>query len=87
MVNSLIPSATGTHVEITVGYAITGMLGQFARAGIVNAMAARLTADFAANLQARLDGFVAASGGRALSAGSLLLGMLWSAIKRLVGRG
>jgi hypothetical protein len=50
-------------------------------------VAARLTADFAANLQARLDGFVAASGGRALSAGSLLLGMLWSAIKRLVGRG
>jgi carbon-monoxide dehydrogenase small subunit len=84
---ALTPSATGTHVEITVGYAITGMLGQFARAGIVNAVAARLTADFAANLQARLDGFVAASGGRALSAGSLLLGMLWSAIKRLVGRG
>ncbi len=84
---ALTPTATGTHIDITVGYAITGMLGQFARAGIVNDLASRLTEDFAANLQARLDGFVSASGGREISAGALLLGMLWSAIKRLVGRG
>ena len=84
---ALTPTATGTHVDITVGYAITGMLGQFARAGIVNDLASRLTADFAANLQARLDGFVSASGGREISAGALLLGLLWSALKRLVGRG
>jgi len=84
---ALTPAAIGTHVDITVGYAISGMLGQFARAGIVNDLAARLTADFAANLQARLDGFVAASGSREISAGVLLLRMLWSAIKRLVGRG
>jgi carbon-monoxide dehydrogenase small subunit len=80
-------SPTGTHVDISVGYAISGMLGQFARAGIVNGVVARLTAYFAANLQARLDGFVASSGGRELSAGALLLGMLWAAIKRFVGRG
>jgi carbon-monoxide dehydrogenase small subunit len=45
-------SATG--VDINVDFTLTGRLAQFSRAGIVNDLAARLTADFARNLEAAL---------------------------------
>jgi carbon monoxide dehydrogenase subunit G len=46
-------SATG--VEINVDFTLTGRLAQFSRAGIVNDLAARLTADFARNLETSLS--------------------------------
>ncbi len=73
-----------TQVDVTVAYALTGALGQFARGGIVNDLASRLTADFANNLQARLEGREAEK--TEIAGGSLFFSMLWSFIKRLVGR-
>ena len=43
-----------TSVDINVDFTLTGRLAQFSRAGIVNDLAARLTADFARNLEAAL---------------------------------
>jgi carbon-monoxide dehydrogenase small subunit len=46
----------GTRVEITIEYRLTGMLAQFGRPGLVRDLAARLTAAFAQNVEARLSG-------------------------------
>jgi carbon monoxide dehydrogenase subunit G len=43
-----------TGVDIDVDFTLTGRLAQFSRAGIVNDLAARLTADFARNLESAL---------------------------------
>ncbi|MEE9250828.1 MAG: carbon monoxide dehydrogenase, partial [Alphaproteobacteria bacterium] len=73
-----------------------GPLAQFGRAGIVNDLAARLTAEFAKNLEARLDsaaGEAAAEPAPApeLDAGALVFAVIWQRIKaflaRLFGRG
>jgi len=81
-------AVTGTgdqsQVDVTVAYVLTGSLAQFARGGIVNDVAARITRDFAANLQARLEGREAEV--TEIAGGSLFLGAVWAFIKRLVGR-
>ena len=51
---ALAPHDGGTRVTVQVEYALTGALAQVGRAGIVRELAAALTAQFAANLQARL---------------------------------
>lgn len=51
---ALLPDAVGTRVTLAVEFAITGALAQFSREGIVRALAAQLTQQFADNLQARL---------------------------------
>ena len=43
-----------TAVDISVDFTLTGRLAQFSRAGIVNDLAARLTNDFAQNLEVAL---------------------------------
>jgi carbon monoxide dehydrogenase subunit G len=43
-----------TAVDISVDFTLTGRLAQFSRAAIVNDLAARLTADFAQNLEVAL---------------------------------
>jgi carbon-monoxide dehydrogenase small subunit len=48
--------AASTRVDVTIGYRLTGMLAQFGRAGLVQDLAARLTAAFAQNVEARLSG-------------------------------
>ena len=45
----------GTEVTVQVDYTLSGTLAQFGRAGIVRELANALTAQFAANLQARLQ--------------------------------
>ncbi len=45
---------SGTRVIVQVDYALTGALAQVGRAGIVRELAGALTAQFAANLEARL---------------------------------
>jgi carbon-monoxide dehydrogenase small subunit len=47
-------SAAATHVDVDVGYTLTGMLAQFGRSGLVQDVANRLTAAFVRNLEARL---------------------------------
>jgi carbon-monoxide dehydrogenase small subunit len=54
----LIPVEQGaaTRVELSIGYSLRGMLAQIAREGLVRNLAARLTSDFARNLERRLSG-------------------------------
>ncbi|MFC6487155.1 SRPBCC family protein [Nitratireductor sp. GCM10026969] len=50
-----------TKVVVAVDYTLSGALAQFSRGGIVEAVAAKLTEDFAANLEAELSGGDAAA--------------------------
>jgi carbon-monoxide dehydrogenase small subunit len=84
-------AGAATRVEVEVGYALTGALAQFSRAGIVNDLAERLTVAFARNLEARLSGGSDSSSAAAapqaeLNAGSLLLSVFRARIKRLFAR-
>jgi aerobic carbon-monoxide dehydrogenase small subunit len=90
----LLPVGDGqsTEVALTIGYTLTGMLAQFGRPGIVQDVAARLTAAFAQNLEARLGGRVAAdlaAGDGGMDAASLVLsvvaGRLLGLFRRLFG--
>lgn len=47
---------TSTRVELSIGYSLRGMLAQIGRSGLIRDLAARLIADFAANLDRRLSG-------------------------------
>ena len=44
-----------TRVDLSVDFSLTGRLAQFGRTGIVNDLAARLTADFANNVDSALS--------------------------------
>ncbi len=82
----------GTRVEVEIGFALAGPLAQFGRGAIVDDLAARLTAEFARNLDARI---AARLGGRdsaapaaaaELRAGSLLLSVIWARVKSWLKR-
>jgi aerobic carbon-monoxide dehydrogenase small subunit len=51
-----VDAGAGARVELAIGYSLQGMLAQIAREGLVRDLAARLTADFARNLQRQLSG-------------------------------
>ena len=51
-----IKDGAATRVELVIGYSLRGMLAQVARAGLVRDLAARLTAEFARNLDSYLAG-------------------------------
>jgi aerobic carbon-monoxide dehydrogenase small subunit len=70
------PSVGTARVELQVGYTLKGALAQFSRPGLVRDLAARITVQFAANLEARLAGKVPASSTGGLNPLSLLIGML-----------
>lgn len=85
-----------TRVALTIGYSLTGMLAQVGRSGLVRDLAARLVAEFAANLDRRLSGDtasapVSASASADLNGVSLVLGLLreraMHVVRRLTGRG
>ncbi|MBV8851659.1 MAG: carbon monoxide dehydrogenase, partial [Methylobacteriaceae bacterium] len=61
-----------TRVDVTIGYRLTGMLAQFGRAGLVQDVAARLTAAFALNVEARLSGHAQPAANASLSFGALI---------------
>jgi carbon-monoxide dehydrogenase small subunit len=91
----LVPTEQGaaTRVELSIGYSLKGMLAQIARDGLVRDLAARLTADFARNLDRHLSGdrlAEAAEGPADLNGLSLLIGLLrgraMKAFRRLLGR-
>ena len=87
----LLPAGDGqsTEVAMTIGYTLTGMLAQVGRAGIVQDVAARLTAAFVQNLEARLGGKAAsnlssADGG--INAGSLIFSVIAGQVKEIFSR-
>jgi carbon-monoxide dehydrogenase small subunit len=81
-----------TRVDVSVAFSLAGPLAQFGRGGIVEDLAARITAEFAKNLEARLGGGEDAAPATAaeIEAGSLLFSVLWARVKgvfaRLLGR-
>jgi carbon-monoxide dehydrogenase small subunit len=87
----LLPVGDGqsTEVALTIGYTLTGMLAQFGRPSIVQDVAARLTAAFAQNLEARLGGRATAdlpSGDGGMDAGSLLFSVVAGRLRELFRR-
>jgi carbon-monoxide dehydrogenase small subunit len=91
----LVPTEPGaaTRVELSIGYSLKGMLAQIARDGLVRDLAARLTADFARNLDRHLSGAPvngAADNSQNLNGGSLLIDLLrrraQKTIRRMLGR-
>jgi aerobic carbon-monoxide dehydrogenase small subunit len=86
----LLPARDGqsTEVAVTIGYTLTGMLAQFGRPSIVQDVAARLTAAFAQNLEARLGGKadVDLSSGGGLDAGSLIFSVVAGRLQELFRR-
>lgn len=60
---------TATRVLVSVDYTLSGALAQFSRGGVVEAVAAKLTQDFANNLEAELAGGADGSGGSAPAQG------------------
>jgi carbon-monoxide dehydrogenase small subunit len=88
-----IEQGTATRVEISIGYSLKGMLAQIARDGLVRDLAARLTADFARNLDRHLSGVPVdstAEGPQNLNGVSLLFSLLreraLTTIRRLLKR-
>jgi carbon-monoxide dehydrogenase small subunit len=88
-----IEQGTATRVEISIGYSLKGMLAQIARDGLVRDLAARLTADFARNLDRHLSGGPVdstAEGPQNLNGVSLLFSLLreraLTTIRRLLKR-
>jgi carbon-monoxide dehydrogenase small subunit len=76
------PDGSGTEITITLSWRLTGALAQFARTDLVQAVARRLLATFAANLEALIAGN-APTLPRPLG----LFGLLWALIRaRLFGR-
>ncbi len=87
----LVPTdqGTATRVELSIGYSLRGMLAQIAREGLVRDLAARLTADFARNLERQLSGIQPdgpAAGVRNLNGVSLLIGLLRTRARRVLRR-
>jgi carbon-monoxide dehydrogenase small subunit len=91
----LVPTDQGaaTRVELSIGYSLRGMLAQIAREGLVRDLAARLTADFARNLERQLSGIQPnglAAAPQNLNGVSLLMGLLRmrarKALQRILGR-
>jgi carbon-monoxide dehydrogenase small subunit len=91
----LVPADQGaaTRVELSIGYSLRGMLAQMAREGLVRDLAARLTADFARNLERQLSGIQPdgpAAGAQNLNGVSLLIGLLRmrarKALQRILSR-
>lgn len=77
-----------TRVDVEVGYTLTGPLAQFGRSTIVREIAARMTATFARNLEARLNQGDRESGAATqglppaeLNAGSLVFTVVWDRIR------
>jgi carbon-monoxide dehydrogenase small subunit len=79
------PAAGTARVDLQVGYTLKGALAQFSRPGLVRDLAERITAQFAANLEARLAGKTPVSEG-GLNPLSLLIAILRSRITSWFGR-
>jgi len=77
--NVAIDHGAATRIDLSIGYSLTGMLAQIARPGLVRDLAARLTEDFARNLERRLAGMApdgAAATAQGLNGTALLIDLL-----------
>jgi carbon-monoxide dehydrogenase small subunit len=74
---------SSTRVEVTIAYRLTGMLAQFGRPGLVQDLAARLTAAFAENVEAQLSGRTQTAPSKELSFGVLIGPMIAARARRL----
>jgi len=74
----LVPLDQGaaTRVDLSIGYSLTGMLAQIARPGLVQDLAARLTEQFARNLERRLAGAAPEVSAQGMNGLALLAGLL-----------
>jgi len=83
-----VENGQATRIDVDVRAVLSGPLAQFGRSGIVDDLASRLTALFAANLERLLTGAGPAADQTpaALQAGSLLRDVLWSRLRALVDR-
>lgn len=79
-------SAATARIELQVGYTLKGALAQFSRPGLVRDLAARITAQFTANLDARLAGKTPAPATQDLNPLALLVGYVRSRIGAWFGR-
>jgi carbon-monoxide dehydrogenase small subunit len=79
------PTDGTARVELQVGYTLKGALAQFSRPGLVRDLAARITAQFAANLEARLAGEAPAPATGGLNPLMLLIGLLRNRIASWFG--
>ncbi len=86
----LAPEAGGqqTRVTVTVQYDLQGPLAQFSRSNLARDFAARVVAEFAANLNRALGSgdAHAVESPRQLNALALVWSVIWSRLKRLLGR-
>ncbi|MCS0504204.1 xanthine dehydrogenase family Fe-S subunit [Ancylobacter mangrovi] len=80
-------AGAATRVRVEVAYVLQGPLAQMSRGAIARDLAARMTASFAANLNAAIKGEAAPAEAAPLDAGSLLLAMVKGWLARLFGRG
>ena len=82
-----IGQGTATGVELSIGYSLRGMLAQIAREGLVRDLAARLTADFASNLDRQLSGAAEswpAEQAKAINGVTLIFDLLRTRVRRIV---
>jgi aerobic carbon-monoxide dehydrogenase small subunit len=79
-----------TRVEVALDYDLQGPLAQFARSNLARDLAARLMAEFAANLNARLGAVGGTEGVRPQAASLNAFQLLWQVLRerfmRLLGR-
>ena len=74
-----------TRVDLSIGYSLTGVLAQIARPGLVRDLAARLTAEFARNLERRLAGVApAAAAAPSLNGIALLIDVLRARARKIL---
>jgi carbon-monoxide dehydrogenase small subunit len=73
-----------TRIESEIGYSLSGPLAQFGRPGLVHGLVARLGADFAENLAAKVAG---ADNKRVVGVAELrVLALVWDMLKSWMGR-
>jgi carbon-monoxide dehydrogenase small subunit len=81
------PGGAATHVEVMIGYALTGLLAQLGRSGLARDLAQRIGEAFAQSIDARLRG---TSGGAApqirLNAFALILSATWARLRAVLAR-
>ena len=82
----LVPLSGGkTRVDLSLGYALTGILAQVGRSALVRDLASRLTADFASNLDRLLSGAPPSRSGKE-PADLNGLSLLWGAVRTALAR-
>ncbi|MHC2336938.1 xanthine dehydrogenase family Fe-S subunit [Bradyrhizobium sp. USDA 4454] len=76
-----IDAGAATRVELSIGYSLQGILAQIAREKLVRDLAARLTADFAHNLEQQLSGAAGHATAQPIDGIALLFHQLWTLAK------